>query len=151
MNNKGAMPSMTIMSIGIAAFILIFTLGSSIYFDLETSNGGTISSNFSQSYAKILGYNSSLASFQENVSSDTSIWSSVPDAFSSTFNVLIAGIGGLASFFTFMTLIPSLFNTIAGVSGIAIPAAIFTFVMFVAIIYVIMKYYKAVRNAGEEP
>jgi len=150
MNKKGAMPSLTIMVIGIAAFIMIFSLGTNIYVDFMASNGGTINSTFTTKYAQVLGYNSSLAQFQQNISADTSIWSSVPAGLSSTFNVLILGIGGIAKFFTFVTVIPSLFQTIFGNSGLMIPAAVFTFITFVSIVYVIMKYYKAARNAGEE-
>jgi len=144
--------NLTSLVLGIAAFIMIFTLCSAMYFDSMVSNGSTVDSTFSQQYSKVLGYNASLAAFQNNVSSDTSIWSSVPSGLASTFNVLIAGIGGLASFFTFLTIVPSLFSDVFGTgSGIAIPAAVFTFMSFAVIVYIIMQYYKSVRNAPEIP
>ena len=149
MNNRGAMPSLTIMVIGIAAFIMIFSLASNVYFSMMESNGGDYS-NYSAKYAAVLGYNTSLSTFQENVSSDISIWSSVPAGLASTFNVLIIGISGIGKFFAFVTIIPELFQTIFSGTGLLVPAAVFTFITFTAIIYVIMKAYKGARNAGEE-
>lgn len=149
MNNRGEIPSLTILVIGIAAFIMIFSIASGIYVDMMASNGGTINSTFSVKYAQVLGYNSSLAQFQNNVSTNSSIWSSIPTGVSSTFNVLILGIGGLINFLSFVTIIPEMFMTIFSGSGIFIPAAVFTFVTFVAIMIVFMRYYKAVRNSGD--
>ena len=141
-------PSMTWLFIGLAAFILMFTLGTQLYVDIMDKNGGTIDTAYSNKYAQIAGYQSNLTEFQSGLTSDQSIWTRIPSFIGSGFNVLGIGLSGVITFFSLAGLIPQLFSTIF--DGLGLPPVFMWFCLVVIGVYIFTRVYKAIRGQPDE-
>lgn len=143
-----ASPNLTWFVIGIASIILILSLTTQVYVDIMDKNGGTIDTVYSAKYAEILGYQSDLTGFQQGLTQNRSIWTSIPSILGNTFNVLAMGITGVTTFFNLLDIIPQMFSAIF--SALNLPTIFMWFILFVLGIYIVTKVYKAIKGQGDE-
>lgn len=143
-----ASPNLTWFFIGLASIILIVSLATQVYVDVMDKNGGSIDSSYTAKYAEVLGYQGDLTNFQKGLSSDTSIWSTIPSIFGNTFNVLAIGLNGITSFFSLLTIAPNMFASI--LASLNLPSIFGWFIFLVAGIYIVTKVFKAIKGQGDE-
>jgi len=149
MNKKASSgPSMTWLVFGLAAFIMITVLSTSIYTDVMDKNGGSVDTTYSSTYANIAGYENNLSSLNKQLTDDTSIWMKVSTGLGATFNALVIGVGAVGTFMSLVSLVPVMFNEIS--SALYIPSIVVWFITIVIMIYIVTRVYKAYRGHGEE-
>lgn len=148
-NNKGA-GNLTYLVIALGLFILLLTLSTNVYIDIMSNNGGTIDSSYLAKYAEIQNYNSNLSDFATTVS-NKNLWLSIPNGIASTFNAFIIGVGGVATFFSFIDIIPAFLSTISNIPGLGMIGSVISFLIFAITIYVAIMAYRAIRNSAEVP
>jgi hypothetical protein len=142
-------PSITWLIIGTAAFIAVIVLMTNSYIDITSQNNGTIDNAYLAKYAALQGYQTYLSGQANTMSTNQSLWWSIPNIFASTFNVLAIGVGALQQLFSILNWLPNIFQLVFQTS--IFPPIVWWFVQVALLIGIPTTIYMAIRNAGRLP
>lgn len=147
MNRRGAGTNLTFLIIAIAAFVATITLVSTAYVQFANDNGASIDPVYLAAYNNISSKQNDLNTLEGSLTS-VSLITALPTIASTFFNSIGFGLTAITNFFSLLTIIPSIINTVSGATGL--PSPLVWFAIFAVSIFVAMKILKAIRGTPEE-